>query len=85
MELHRVRSVLLMALMLLLASWAGQHYSASASAQANQTWEYQIVKLDRIDRSAGGAFEVKGLNKLGEAGWEAVGINDSWVLMKHRK
>ena len=55
-----------------------------ASAQARQKWEYQVVKADRIERSAA-LLEVKGLSQLGEDGWEAVGINDSWVLLKRSK
>ena len=62
----------------------GQWYSPSTSAQARQKWEYQVVKADRIERSAA-LLEVKGLSQLGEDGWEAVGINDSWVLLKRSK
>ena len=63
----------------------GQRYSPTTSAQARQKWEYQVVKADRIERSGAASLEVKGLSKLGEDGWEAVGINDSWVLLKRSK
>jgi hypothetical protein len=62
----------------------GQH-STSASAQARQKWEYQVVKADRIERNGAASLEGKGLSKLGEDCWEAVGINDSWVLLKRSK
>jgi hypothetical protein len=71
--------------MCLGAVMIGQRYSASTSAQARQKWEYQVVKADRIERSGDASFEVKGLSKLGEDGWEAVGISDSWVLLKRSK
>jgi hypothetical protein len=43
------------------------------------------VKADRIERNGAGDFEVKGLSGLGEDGWEAVGLNDSWVLLKRNR
>ena len=85
MRLHRSFRVVIFALMLLGAFLVGQRYSPSAWAQGRQKWEYQIVKADRIDRSGAAALEVRGLSKLGEDGWEAVGMNDSWVLMKRSK
>ena len=85
MRLHMLVKVVLMTLILLGAFGVGQWHSASTSAQARQSWEYQVVKADRIERNGAAAFEVKGLSKLGEEGWEAVGINDSWVLLKRSK
>ena len=85
MRSNRSVRVVCFALMLLGAFLIGQSYSAPTSAQARQKWEYQIVKADRIDRKGADALEVRGLSKLGEDGWEAVGINDSWVLMKRSK
>jgi len=64
---------------------AGNRYSVSASAQAKQKWEYQIVKLDRIERSTTGTFALQGLSNLGDDGREAVSINDSWILLKREK
>ena len=84
MTLHRLVRVVLLALMFFGAFIVGQRHSPSASAQARQKWEYQVVKADRIERSAT-LLEVKGLSQLGEDGWEAVGINDSWVLLKRSK
>jgi len=84
MTFHRLVRVVLLALMLLCAFIIGQPHFPSSSAQARQKWEYQVVKADRIERSAA-LLEVKGLSQLGEDGWEAVGINDSWVLLKRIK
>ena len=84
MTSHPLVRVVLLALMFLGAFMIGQRRSPSASAQARQKWEYQVVKADRIERSAA-VLEVKGLSQLGEDGWEAVGINDSWVLLKRSK
>ena len=84
MTLHRLVRVVLLALMFLGAFMIGQRRSPSASAQARQKWEYQVVKADRIERS-GPFLEVKGLSKLDEDGWEGVGISDSWVLFKRSK
>ena len=83
MRLHMVR-IALLTLMLLGAVMIDQH-SLSASAQARPKWEYQVVKADRIERNGVASLEVKCLSKLGEDGWEAVGINDSWVLLKRSK
>jgi hypothetical protein len=85
MRLHWLVRVVLLTLMLLVAFGVGQRYSASTSAQPKQKWEYQVVKADQIDRNGVGPFEVKGLSKLGEDGWEAVGLNDSWVLLKRSR
>jgi len=85
MRSHRFVRVILLTLMFLGAFIIGQRYSPSTSAQARQKWEYQVVKADRIERSGNASLEVKGLSKLGEEGWEAVGINDSWVLLKRSK
>jgi len=84
MRSHRLVRMVLLTLMFFGAFIMGQRHSASASAQARQKWEYQVVKADRIERSAA-LLEVKGLSQLGEDGWEAVGINDSWVLLKRSK
>ena len=81
---HSLVRVVLLALMFFGAFIIGQRHSPSASAQTRQKWEYQVVKADRIERSAA-LLEVKGLSQLGEDGWEAVGINDSWVLLKRSK
>ena len=78
-------TVVLATLMILGAFVIGQRYSTSASAQTRQKWEYQVVKADRIERNGVATLEIKGLSKLGEDSWEAVGINDSWVLMKRSK
>ena len=85
MRSHGFARVIVLTLMFLSAFIIGQRYSPSASAQARQKWEYQVVKADRIERSGNASIEVKGLSKLGEDGWEAVGINDSWVLLKRSK
>ena len=85
MRSHWLVRVVLSTLMILGAFVIGQRYSASTSAQARQKWEYQVVKADRIERNGAAAFEIKGLSKLGEDGWEAVSINDSWVLLKRSK
>jgi hypothetical protein len=85
MRSHWLIRVVLSTLMILGALVIGQRYSASTSAQARQKWEYQVVKADRIERNGAAALEIKGLSKLGEDGWEAVGINDSWVLLKRTK
>ena len=77
--------MVLLTLMFLGAFLIGQWNPASTSAQARQKWEYQVVKADRIERNGPTSLEVKGLAKLGEDGWEAVGINDSWVLLKRSK
>ena len=63
----------------------GERYSASAAAQSREKWEYQVVKADRIEQNGADTFEIKGLRKLAEDGWEAVGMNDSWVLLKRRR
>ena len=84
MRSHRLPRVTLFTLTLLATFGAGHWYSTSTSAQARQKWEYRVVKADRIERSAA-LLEVKGLSQLGEDGWEAVGINDSWVLLKRSK
>ena len=84
MNLHWFARVVLLAVMLLGAFGFG-HYSTSVSAQGRPKWEYRVVKLDRIQPNAAGTFEVKGLSGLGEDGWEAVSINDSWVLLKRSK
>ena len=84
MTSHPLVRVVFVALMFFGAFIIGQHHPLSASAQTRQKWEYQVVKADRIERSAA-LLEVKGLSQLGEDGWEAVGINDSWVLLKRSK
>lgn len=83
MRSHWLVRVILLTLMFLGAFVIGGRYSASA--QARQKWEYQLVKADRIERGRAGSLEVKGLSELGENGWEAVGITDSWVLLKRSK
>jgi len=84
MTSHPLVGVVLLALMFFGAFIIGQRHSPSASAQARQKWEYQVVKADRIERSAP-LLEIKGLSQLGGDGWEAVGINDSWVLLRRSK
>ena len=84
MTSHPLVRVVLVALMFFGAFIIGQRHFPSSSAQARQKWEYQVVKADRIERSTA-LLEVKGLSQLGEDGWEAVGINDSWVLLKRSK
>ena len=85
MSAHRLVKVILLTLMFVGAFIIGQRHSPSTSAQARQKWEYQVVKADRIEKSGTSSLDVKGLSKLGEEGWEAVGINDSWVLLKRNK
>ena len=85
MKSHRLARVILLTLTFLGAFIVGQRYSPSTAAQVRQKWEYQVVKADRIERSGTASLEVKGLSKLGEDGWEAVGISDSWVLLKRTK
>jgi hypothetical protein len=85
MRSHRFVRVILLTLMFLGALIIGQRYSPTTSVQARQKWEYQVAKADRIERSGNASLEVKGLSKLGDDGWEAVGINDSWVLLKRSK
>jgi hypothetical protein len=84
MNLHGITRVALLA-MLLFGAFGFGHYSTSVSAQGRQKWEYRVVKLDRMQQNAADTFEVKGLSGLGEDGWEAVSINDSWVLLKRSK
>ena len=85
MRSRRLVRVVLLTLVFLGAFIVGQRYSPSTSAQARQKWEYQLVKADRIERNGADSLVVKGLSRLGEDGWEAVGINDSWVLLKRSK
>ena len=85
MRSRRLVRVVLLTLVFLGAFIVGQRYSPSTSAQARQKWEYQLVKADRIERNGAESLAVKGLSRLGEDGWEAVGINDSWVLLKRSK
>jgi len=75
----------LLTLALLAAFGAGQWHSATTSAQGRAKWEYQSIRADRIDGSGAGPFQVKGLGKLGDDGWEVAGVNDSWVLLKRSK
>src|SRR6476661_5054929 len=81
MTSRAVVRVLLLTLMLLVAFGIGERYSASSLAQSRQKWEYQVVKADRIDRDGGNTSQIRGLKELGEEGWEAAGMNDSWVLL----
>jgi len=85
MSSFKLERVLLPALLMLsvLLWWTAT--SASVSAQARMKGECQIVKADRVERSPGAAFEVKGLNKLGDEGWEAVGMNENWVLLRRSR
>ena len=85
MKLIRLGWVLLTILLTLAAYGFGPGRQASASAQTRTKWEYQIVKADRVDRSPAGALQVKGLSQLGDDGWEAVGMNESWVLLKRSR
>jgi hypothetical protein len=71
--------------MFVVAFGIGQRYSASTTAQSRQKWEYQVVKADRVDHDGGNTLHIKGLSQLGEDGWEAVGMNDSWVLLKRAR
>jgi hypothetical protein len=85
MTLSNLSRVVLLATILLAAFGFVQHDSNSVSAQAKQKWEYRFIKLDGIERNAADTFEIKGLSRLGEDGWEAVGTNDSWVLLKRSR
>lgn len=86
MNLNSVLRVTLCALMLVGAFAVGQHFPGSVAAQARQKWDYQIIKVDRVDRSdATGVMQIRGLTKLGEDGWEVVTMNDSWCLVKRSK
>jgi len=75
----------LMTLMILLGFFAGAWRATPASAQARQKWDYQLIKLGGMEPNTGGGFEVRGLAKMGEDGWEVVGINDSWALLKRSR
>ena len=77
--------VLLSMVMLLVAFSIGERYSAVTSAQSRQKWDYQVVKADRIDQNGANILEIRGLSRLGEDGWEVVGMNDSWVLLKRSR
>jgi hypothetical protein len=43
------------------------------------------VKLGGLEPSSNDTFEVKVLSAVGEDGWEAISVNDSWVLLKRSK
>jgi hypothetical protein len=77
--------VLLLTAVLIAAFGIGERYSGFTSAQSRQKWEYQVVKADRIVDNRAGTTEIKGLGKLGEDGWEAIGMNESWVLLKRSR
>ena len=76
MRSQRLVELLVSTLLLLGAFSVGQLYSASTSAQARQKWEYQVVGIPRGSKI---------LNTRGEDGWEAVGLNNYWVLLKRSK
>jgi hypothetical protein len=76
-DVRRVVKVFVVALMLCGAFITGQYLLGTASAQSRPRWEYQVVKIDRMDNANPGTFQILGLSKLGEEGWEAVGMNDS--------
>lgn len=82
MRAHVFTRILLLTAMLLVAFGLGERYSTSTSAQSLQKWEYQVIKADKIENGGTGNFEIKGLRKLGEDGWEVAAMNDSWVLLK---
>ena len=85
MRSHAFIRLFLLAAMLLATFGIGERYSASTAAQSRDRWEYQVVKADRIEQNGADTFQIRGLRKLGEDGWEAVGMNDSWVLLKRRR
>lgn len=81
MKLHATVRIVLVAVMLLGAFLAGQHYSGGVAAQSRQKWEYQIVGSGFV-----GSGQVDKLNKLGEDGWEVVTLNASnRVLLRRAK
>jgi hypothetical protein len=82
-KFNRLLWMLLAILMFLTGFLVSQRYPFSVSAQGRAKWEYQIIKVSI--ENAGGGFEVKGLNKAAEDGWEAVGMNESWVLLKRSR
>ena len=84
-KLLQLKWLLLTGSLLLVAFAVEQRRPASVSAQSRVKWEYQIVKADRVESRPGGIVEVKGLSQLGEDGWEAVGMNESWILLKRSK
>ena len=76
---------MLMAILLFATGFVvAQRCPLSVSAQSRARWEYQIVKVS-IGQNAGGGFELKGLNSVAQDGWEAVGMNESWVLLKRSR
>lgn len=83
MKLQSLTRIVWVALMLIAAFVAGQHFPSAVAAQSHPKWEYQIVaarglhaKDDLIDK----------INKLGEDGWEAVTLNGvNNVLLRRSK
>jgi len=75
--------------MLLVGAFgAGQQLSGAASAQGRQKWEYKLVRLGnnwQDDRKATGIQLGQELAGAGDSGWEAVGINESAILLRRSK
>lgn len=80
--------VLLLAMLLVGAFGAGQWINGSASAQRPQKWEYKLVRLGsnwQDEHKATGTKLNQDLADLGDHGWEAVGINESAILLRRGK
>jgi hypothetical protein len=81
MNVHSLLRIGLVALMLVGAFVAGQHYSHTTAAQGPRKWEYQIVGC-----GVGCSGQIEQINKLGDEGWEAVTLNASnRVLLRRAK
>ena len=79
----KVARIAAVALMLIAAFIAGQHFTSpivaaqSSSLPSQPKWEYRIV---------GSLHTVEQINKLGDEGWEAVTLNASnRVLLRRPK
>ena len=82
MKTGRIFATAIASSLLLAGFVAGQRTTVNVAAQSRAHWEYQVIKADRIERDAAGASEIKDLKRLGDAGWEAIARNDSWVLLR---
>jgi hypothetical protein len=85
MNSNRIFAAGFTALLLLVAFVAGQWRTTAAVAQNRPGWEYQVLRADKIERSASGGAEIKELKRFGDDGWEAIAMNDSWVLLKRAR